>query len=56
MVLYEGPGFPYAAVTGDPADRVHGDLLTIHPDLHDEVLAQLDGLEGYRPGGRCQAV
>lgn len=51
MVLLDGPGFPYAVVTRDPADRVHGDLLTIRADLHEEVLNRLDALEGVRPGG-----
>lgn len=52
LALYDGPGFPYAISTGNPEDQVHGDLITIRDDLYDEVLARLDGLEGYRPGGR----
>ena len=52
LALHEGPGFPYAVLTGDPADRVHGTLITIHRDLYEQVFARLDALDGVRPGGR----
>lgn len=49
VLLYEGPGYPYA-VAG-PADAVvHGDLVQPSEDVHDEVRAALDRLEGYVPG------
>ncbi|MFH9420746.1 gamma-glutamylcyclotransferase family protein [Streptomyces sp. NPDC017529] len=49
VLLYEGPGYPYA-VAG-PADAVvHGDLVQPGEDVHDEVRAALDRLEGYVPG------
>lgn len=39
---------------GDPAHAeasvVHGDLMTIHPRVYTRLLADLDQLEGYRPG------
>lgn len=52
MILLDGPGFPYAVLSDDPADRVHGTLITIRPALHDDVLNRLDALEGVRPSGR----
>lgn len=51
LALYDGPGFPYAVLSDAPEDRVLGDVITIRDDAYDEVLARLDGLEGYRPGG-----
>lgn len=47
--MYRGPGFPYVAA-GDGV--VVGDLIDITADRYDDVLATLDGLEGYRPGHR----
>lgn len=50
LILLDGPGFPYVVRTGAAEDRVHGTLITIRPDLPDEVLNRLDALEGVRPG------
>ncbi|GAA3235349.1 gamma-glutamylcyclotransferase [Streptomyces sp. XM83C] len=48
-VLYDGPGYPYAVE--EPGGTVHGDLVTAHPDVHGELLAELDRLEECTPGG-----
>jgi len=47
LALYSN-GFPYAVP--QLGARVIGDLITIKPELYQEVLADLDRLEGYRPG------
>ena len=45
FALYDGPGFPYAAV--QPGRRIVGDLLEFPADLWPDALADLDSLEGY---------
>lgn len=47
--LYAGPeqGLPYAVP--EPGGIVVGELVTIGPDRHDDVLEALDRLEGHRP-------
>lgn len=47
-VLY-GPGLPYAAV-GEEGAEVVGDVIVVAPGAYRQVLADLDRLEGYRPG------
>ena len=44
-----GPGLPY--VTPEEDSTVAGDLMFLAPERYAEVLARLDCLEGYRPGG-----
>ncbi|MCZ4121313.1 gamma-glutamylcyclotransferase family protein [Streptomyces sp. H39-S7] len=52
-LLYEGPGYPYAALADDGVtDRVHGELLSVLPGHYDRVLADLDRLEEHVPGAR----
>lgn len=48
LVLYEGPGFPYA-VEGEGV--VCGDLVLPEAAHYAEVLRVLDELEDYSPGG-----
>ncbi|MEV6670275.1 gamma-glutamylcyclotransferase family protein [Streptomyces sp. NPDC051162] len=48
-VLFEGPGYPYAVA--DPEGEVVGEVLWLPADRHDALLASLDALEGYEPGG-----
>ncbi|MFH8343729.1 gamma-glutamylcyclotransferase family protein [Streptomyces sp. NPDC018045] len=48
VLLYEGPGYPYA-VTGPAEAVVHGDLVRLRTEIHDTVRAALDRLEGYVP-------
>ncbi|WP_116210080.1 gamma-glutamylcyclotransferase family protein [Streptomyces olivoreticuli] len=47
--LYEGPGYPYAVA--DPEGEILGEALWLPADRYDAVLASLDVLEGYEPGG-----
>lgn len=47
--LYEGPGYPYAVE--EPGGVVAGELVTARPEAYEELLAELDRLEGYLPGG-----
>ncbi|MGW1075102.1 gamma-glutamylcyclotransferase family protein [Streptomyces sp. NPDC002537] len=49
VVLFEGPGYPYAVT--DPEGEVRGEVVWLAPDRYDAVLASLDVLEGYAPGG-----
>lgn len=49
-VLYEGPGYPYL-VEAPEGGPVHGELITALPSAYDRLLADLDALEGYVPGG-----
>nr|WP_189872892.1 gamma-glutamylcyclotransferase family protein [Streptomyces bluensis] len=48
LVLYEGPGYPYAVEAADGV--VTGDVVTAHPEAYDELLRALDRLEDYTPG------
>ncbi|MFH8391061.1 gamma-glutamylcyclotransferase family protein [Streptomyces sp. NPDC018036] len=48
LVLYEGPGYPYA-VDG-PGGTVCGEIVTARPGAYRELLAELDALEEYVPG------
>ncbi|WP_043264243.1 gamma-glutamylcyclotransferase family protein [Streptomyces sp. CT34] len=49
VLLYEGPGYPYA-VAG-PADAVvHGALVLPRAADYEDVRTALDRLEGYTPG------
>ncbi|MGW7314666.1 gamma-glutamylcyclotransferase family protein [Streptomyces sp. NPDC054854] len=49
-VLYEGPGYPYAA--DRPGSAIAGELITALPDAYGELLAALDLLEEYEGPGR----
>lgn len=42
-----GRGFPYAVASGDPADEIVVDVVTVDADAWPGVLADLDRLEGY---------
>src|ERR1700694_5428983 len=44
-----GQGLPYA-VGAEASAAVVGDLMFVDAERYDEVLADLDRLEGYRPG------
>ncbi|WP_405932380.1 gamma-glutamylcyclotransferase family protein [Streptomyces sp. NBC_00827] len=48
VVLYEGPGYPYAVE--EPGGVVTGELVTALPGAYGELLAALDRLEEYVPG------
>ncbi len=48
LVLYAGPGYPYA-VDG-PGGSVLGEIVTARPGSYAELLAELDALEEYVPG------
>lgn len=50
LVLYEGPGFPYAVECAGEGG-VRGDLVWPEAARYDEVLDVLDELEDYTPGG-----
>ena len=51
-LLYNGPGYPYAvAAPEEPGAGIHGELIHPREDAYAEVLAVLDRLEGYVPGG-----
>lgn len=47
LVLYEGPGYPYAVE--DPGGVVSGELVTALPQAYEELLTALDRLEEYVP-------
>ncbi|GGX25474.1 gamma-glutamylcyclotransferase [Streptomyces malachitofuscus] len=47
--LYEGPGYPYAVE--EPGGAVGGELVTARPEAYAGLLAELDRLEEYVPGG-----
>ncbi len=49
--LYEGPGYPYAVEEPDGGGTVAGELVTARPEAYAELLAELDRLEEYVPGG-----
>lgn len=48
LVLYEGPGYPYAVE--EPGGAVSGDIVTALPEAYRELLGTLDELEEYAPG------
>ncbi|MQS08110.1 gamma-glutamylcyclotransferase [Streptomyces sp. IF17] len=49
--LFRGPGYPYAVPEPDrPGALVRGELIRPLPGRDAEVQADLDRLEGYRPG------
>jgi gamma-glutamylcyclotransferase (GGCT)/AIG2-like uncharacterized protein YtfP len=48
LVLYEGPGYPYAVE--EPGGSVGGELVTALPEAYEELLHSLDELEEYTPG------
>ncbi|MDQ0601909.1 gamma-glutamylcyclotransferase (GGCT)/AIG2-like uncharacterized protein YtfP [Streptomyces canus] len=48
VVLYDGPGYPYAVE--EPAGAVRGELVTALPEAYDDLLVALDRLEEYAPG------
>ncbi|MFC9846493.1 gamma-glutamylcyclotransferase family protein [Streptomyces sp. NPDC060223] len=48
IVLYEGPGYPYAVE--EPGGAVSGEVVAALPEAYDELLAALDQLEEYTPG------
>ncbi|WP_240657718.1 gamma-glutamylcyclotransferase family protein [Streptomyces populi] len=48
LVLYAGPGYPYAV--DEPGGAVHGEIVTARPGAYGELLAELDELEEYAPG------
>ncbi|QFZ76503.1 gamma-glutamylcyclotransferase [Streptomyces fagopyri] len=48
IVLYDGPGYPYAVE--EPAGVVRGELVTALPEAYGELLGALDRLEEYVPG------
>lgn len=52
LLLYEGPGFPYAVAAADGGDggEVRGSLVLPERAQYAEVLAVLDELEDYTPG------
>jgi gamma-glutamylcyclotransferase (GGCT)/AIG2-like uncharacterized protein YtfP len=47
MALYSLRAYPMI-VEGESV--VHGELMTLHPRIYSRLLADLDQLEGYRPG------
>jgi gamma-glutamylcyclotransferase (GGCT)/AIG2-like uncharacterized protein YtfP len=47
MALYSLRAYPMI-VEGESI--VHGELMTLHPRIYTRLLADLDQLEGYRPG------
>lgn len=48
IVLYEGPGYPYAVE--EPGGVVSGEIVAALPEAYDELLAELDELEECAPG------
>lgn len=52
--LYDAGPYPFLAMALDlvqPADLVHGTLISVAPELYAPVLAALDELEGYVENG-----
>lgn len=45
--LYHAGRYPAAIPSDDPADRITGELYAIEPDRAEDLLAALDGYEGY---------
>ncbi|MFP3991204.1 gamma-glutamylcyclotransferase family protein [Streptomyces sp. E11-3] len=50
VVLYEGPGYPYAVEEPGSGAVVHGELLTVLPASYPALLQALDRLEDHSPG------
>ncbi|MFD5077808.1 gamma-glutamylcyclotransferase family protein [Streptomyces sp. NPDC058371] len=53
LVLYEGPGYPYAVEESggeESAGEVSGEVVTALPEAYGELLGALDRLEEYVPG------
>jgi gamma-glutamylcyclotransferase (GGCT)/AIG2-like uncharacterized protein YtfP len=48
LVLYDGPGYPYAVE--EPGGVVAGEVVTPRTEDYDELLRALDRLEDYAPG------
>lgn len=52
-VLYTEGLYPYLVIDpalAEPADRVHGVLITMHPERYEATLSMVDRLETYQPG------
>lgn len=49
--MYDYGGFPFVKLTGNPDEKVVGEVMTLDPHRYDAILAGLDRLEGYRPNG-----
>ncbi|GJF27764.1 gamma-glutamylcyclotransferase [Kitasatospora sp. NE20-6] len=52
--LHRGPGYPYALP--DTGREVRGEVLTVHPALYGQVLADLDRLEDCTADGTGEYV
>lgn len=52
--LFDGPGYPYAVE--EPGAVVYGELVSARPAAYGELLAALDRLEGYVPGGGARTL
>ncbi|MER6009652.1 gamma-glutamylcyclotransferase family protein [Streptomyces bluensis] len=54
LVLYDGPGYPYAVEEVEEVEEadgvVTGEVVTARPEAYDELLRALDRLEDYVPG------
>lgn len=50
VVLYDGPGYPYAVEERGDGGTVHGELVTARPEEYPALLAALDRLEEFAPG------
>jgi gamma-glutamylcyclotransferase (GGCT)/AIG2-like uncharacterized protein YtfP len=50
-LLYRGPGYPFAVADPVGAGLVHGEVVDISAAMYEAVLADLDRLEDYTPGG-----
>lgn len=51
FIMLAGPSSPFPfVVPGNPENVVTGDLVYVAPGMYDNVLMELDYLEGYIPG------
>lgn len=50
--MYGLQGYPYAVHTDNDKHLIHGEVMHIDPEQYDEVMADLDRLEGYRPDNK----
>lgn len=50
-LLFDGPGHPYAVTDPGGSAVVRGELAEVPAESYEEVLAALDRLEEYVPGG-----